>query len=754
MAETVQDNGQLALTALASLVALGGSVWAFAAPGTGVTGTVGAGLAMFGAAAVLAACLLLLLVRLPRVLSGLVKALILLGCIGTAAAGYFLMQPIITWGMVVATIGALWNLFARRPDRHRYAALLILPMLFHAAELRAQEADWPGFHGNLAAQKYSPLTQITPENADQLEPVWEVHTGDVSDGSGDLPQTVWSATPVYANETLYLGTPFYRILALDPATGEERWSYDSQARLEALTQPALKNRGVTYWDGEGETGACAKRIFIGTMDAKLHSVDADTGAACEDFGQSGILDVNQWNDTNDRWPLSLLQPPVAYKDKLFIGWAGKDWESAQAPPGTVFAVDARTGELDWTVNFIPKELWDRTGTANVWTHMTVDEERGILYLPVSSPSPNYYGGDRTEELPLATSVTAVDTESGEILWSQQLVHHDIWDYDTNAAPTLVDIKRDGKTIPALVQTSKQGMLYVLNRETGEPVFGMEERPVPASDVEGEVAAPTQPFYDIPEPTNTSDTWPGVWKLADVMSGGYCSDMVEKLRYEGLFTPPSDKGEGSLLYPGTAGGMQWGGGALDPETNIFYVNTSKLVQILKMIPREEYEEIGGESGAEQGYYPQEGVPYGFKLTNFLNPLGMPCWNPPFGTMLAYDMNTGEKLYERPFGQVQQWGFYMPESWGTPTIGGPAVTAGGVIFIGASMDARVRALDAATGAEIWSHLVQAPAVANPAIYEHDGRQYVTFVAGGNPILKPQVGDQVITFALPEQPDQTIE
>ena len=735
----------LGLTLIAAIIAAIAAAIALFHPDSGVAGSVGAGLALFGTVAVAAAAAVVLFVVMPAGLNLTLKILILIGAALTALAAYFLHQEVAMWAMILATIGAVWNLVSRKGHKRRTAALALLALpLIPAPEARAQ--DWPGFHGDLQARKYSPLTQITAANVHELEPVWEIETGDVSDGSGDLPQTVWSATPVYANETLYVGTPFYRILALDPATGEERWSYDSQARLEALTQPALKNRGVTYWESPEASGACARRVYIGTMDAKLHSVNADTGAVCEEFGENGILDVNQWNDTNDRWPLSLLQPPVAHEGRLFIGWAGKDWESAQAPPGTVFAVDAETGELDWTVNFIPKELWDRTGTANVWTHMTVDPERDIIYMPVSSPSPNYYGGNRTEELPLATSVTAVDTNSGEIIWSRQLVHHDIWDYDTGAAPTLVDIERDGETIPALIQTSKQGMLYVLNRETGEPVFGMEERPVPASDLPGEVAAPTQPFYDTPKPTNTSDTWPGIWWLADLTSFGYCSETLEQLRYEGLFTPPTAEGEGTLMYPGTAGGMQWGGGALDPTTNTFYVNTQKVAQILRMIPREEYEEIAGESGAEQGFYPQEGVPYGFELTNFLTPLGLPCWKPPFGTILAYDLNTGEQLFERPFGQTQQWGFYAPEDWGSPTLGGPAVTAGGVIFIGASMDAHVRALSAATGEELWKWRVEAPAVAIPAVYEHQGRQYVSFVAGGNPILKPHVGDQLITFALP--------
>ena len=627
------------------------------------------------------------------------------------------------------------------------AGILTASLVFGTAAAAEPGAVWDTFNGNLAAQKFAPGTGITPDNVAELEKAWEIHTGDVSDGSGDLPQTVWSATPLFVNDTVYLGTPFYRILAVEPDTGRIKWSYDSQSKLEALTQPGLKNRGVAYWQAENpQPGkACEKRVYIGTMDATLHAVDADTGERCADFGEGGVLDINRWNTTNNRWPLSVLQPPTVYKDSLFIGWAGKDWESEKAPPGTVFSVDARTGEMKWTFEAIPSEMWDRTGTANVWASMSVDEERGILYLPVSSPSPNYYGGHRLEPLPLATSVTALDTETGAVIWSQQLVHHDIWDYDTNAAPTLIDIERNGQTIPALVQTTKQGLLFVFNRETGEPVFGVEERPVPASDVEGEQAAPTQPFPVAPPPTN-GDDWPGVYWLADWLSFGYCSDTVKTLRYEGRYTPPSEKG--TLVYPPTSGGMQWGGGAVDPERQIYYVNASSMVQIFQLIPRAQYEKEATGSGAELGYYPQEGSPYGFRLTNFLNPLGMPCWNPPYGTLSAYDLKTGERLWQEPFGMVQKWGFYMPDSWGSPTIGGPVITAGGVLFIGASMDARVRAIDPRNGKELWRDDVQAPAVATPAVYTYKGRDYVVFVAGGNPIVKPQVGDQVVAYALPKE------
>ncbi|ETX28999.1 glucose dehydrogenase [Roseivivax isoporae LMG 25204] len=610
-------------------------------------------------------------------------------------------------------------------------------------------ATWDSFHGQLSAQKYSPLTEITAENVGRLEKVWEVHTGDVSDGSGDLPTSVWSATPVYANETLYLGTPFYRIFALDPATGEERWTYDSGTPLEAMTQPALKNRGVAYWEAEepAEGEPCQKIVYLGTMNAQLHAVDADTGALCEEFGDGGVLDVNQWNDTNDRWPLSLLQPPTVTGDQLIIGWAGKDWASAEAPPGTVFSVDARTGELGWTVNFIPEEMRPQTGTANVWTAMSVDEELGLAYLPVSSPSPNYWGGNRKEEIPLATSVTAVDLQTGEVEWSYQIVHHDIWDYDTNSAPTLMDITVDGEEIPALMQASKMGFLFVLNRETGEPVWPIEEREVPAGDIASEYYAPTQPFPTRPAPLLDQSEKPGVWWAADLVSLGGCSRLVEDGTYRGMYTPPTTDAPGTLAFPDSAGGVQWGGVAFDPESQTAIMNTSRILQVIQLVPRGEYEEVATGSGNKTGFSPQEGAPYGMQLFTALNWLGMPCWEPPYGELVAIDMTTGEQKWRRPIGASQKFGFYMPESMGSPTIGGPAVTAGGVIFIGSTMDAKVRAYDLETGEELWEDTVMAPAVANPAVYEHEGRQYVAFVAGGNTIIKDQLGDQVAVYALPE-------
>ncbi len=610
---------------------------------------------------------------------------------------------------------------------------------------------WDSFHGQLNAQKYSPLTQITADNVGKLTKVWEFHTGDVSDGKGDTPATVWSATPIFANDTLYIGTPFDRLIALEPGTGKEKWHYDTKSSRKALTQPVLKNRGVSYWQAKNPVSgeACQKMVYMGTVDGKLFALDADSGKPCSGFANNGVLDLNQWNTVNAKYPLSVLQPPTVVGNHLLVGWAGKDWAYAEAPPGTVFSVNAQTGKLEWTFEAIPAEIRKRTGTANVWTHMSADEANGLVYLPVSSPSPNYWGGNRVDAIPLGTSTTALDINTGKVVWSRQWVHHDVWDYDINSAPTLMDITVDGKQVPALIQATKQGFLFVVNRLTGEDVWPIEERPVPQGDgsVQGEVLSPTQPFPTKPAPLLDQSKKPEIWKLADIVGGGQCSRLWDNLTYEGMYTPPTTKGEGTLTYPDSAGGVQWGGVAFDPQKQIAIVNTSHIVQYVKLYSREDYDNADKDSGNESGFAPQEGAPYGMRLLVASNWLGMPCWQPPFGEIVALDMHTGDVKWRRPVGASQQYGFFMPESWGSPTIGGPAVTAGGVIFIGASMDAKVRAYSVESGEELWSDQAEAPAVANPSVYEYKGRQYVAFVAGGNTILKDQVGDQVVVYALPE-------
>lgn len=614
------------------------------------------------------------------------------------------------------------------------------------------QPTWDSFHGQLNAQKYSPLKQITAENVHDLKKVWQVHTGDLSNGSGKVPATVWSATPIFANNTIYIGTPFYRVIALDPGTGKQKWSFDTHTPKKALTQPVLKNRGVAYWAADNPVAGmpCQKIVYMGTMDARLFALDADTGKKCVGFANDGMLDVNQWNTTHAKWPLSLLQPPTVVGDHLILGWAGKDWAFEKASPGTVWSINARTGQLEWTFEALSPEMLKDSGTANVWTQMSADRKLGLVYLPVSSPSPNFWGGNRKEAAPLATSTTALDIDTGKVVWSRQWVHHDVWDYDINSAPTLVDITVDGTQIPALIQATKMGFLFVVNRKTGQDVWPIVERPVPGGDgsVKGEKLSPTQPFPTRPAPLLDQSKKPDVWPLANAVGAGQCSRLWRKLEYRGMYTPPTTKGEGTMAFPDSAGAVQWGGVAFDPVSQTAVVNTSRIVQYVKLYDRQDYKNADKSSGNESGFSPQTGAPYGMRLKVARNWLGMPCWKPPYGELVALDMHTGDVKWRRPVGASQQYGFFMPERWGSPTIGGPAVTAGGVIFIGASMDAKLRAYSLATGKELWSDQAQAPAVANPAVYEYKGREYVAFVAGGNTILKKQVGDQIVVYALPER------
>lgn len=623
---------------------------------------------------------------------------------------------------------------------------VVLAAMVLAGSAQAQTPGWPHVNGDLRAQKFSPLTQITPANVGNLRIAWRMRTGDLPAAVAPNGRTGagWSTTPLFVNDTVYVGSAFSRILALEPDTGKVKWTYESKA-ARAVNPRELTSRGIAYWQADTIAAGqpCQRRIYVGTADAKLHAVDADTGKPCGDFGEGGVLDVDQWNTANRKWPLALQHPPTVFKDYLFVGWSGNGLADSEVSPGTLFALDARTGALRWTFETISEDFAAKTGMANIAASLSVDAEKNILYVPVSSPSPDFFGGNRLDEIPHATSVTALDVETGKVVWSRQLVHHDLWDYDTNATPTLVDIIKDGTTIPALVQTTRQGFLYVLNRHTGEPVYPVEERPVPKSTVPGEVSAPTQPFVSVPQPTS-DETWPGVFKLADWASFGYCTRIANGLKYEGRFTPPSLRG--TLVYPGSAGGVDWGGGALDPHSQTFVVNSTNLVQIQKLWRRADYNNLAGSSEAAGGLFPMRGVPYGIQLTTFLSPVGMPCWNPPFGTLSSYDLKTGKLLWRKPFGQVQHWGFYMPESWGSVTIGGPAITASGLIFIGASMDSRVRALDLKSGEVLWKHLVSAPAAALPSIYQYKGKQYVVFVAGGNTMLTPKVGDEIVAFALP--------
>ena len=626
-----------------------------------------------------------------------------------------------------------------------FAALLTAVLIWPIRGV-ADGQNWSDFNGNAMAQKYASATQITTSNVKDLAAAWSIHTGDVAvEGSGKGPQTAWQSTPLFVNNTVYVSTPFYRIFAVTPDTGKIKWIYAAKTiSNDPNSKYHGKNRGIAYWAATNPVAAkpCQRILYLGTVEGQLHAIDADTGKLCRAFGDRGILNVDQWNTINHKFPFELNQSVQVYKDTIIIGWAGIDWTWEDSPPGSVFGVDARTGHKKWEFQTEPEDMRHKIGTTNVWAAMSVDEQMGLVYLPVSSPENNYWGGDRLEDMPYATSVTALHADTGEVAWARQLVHHDIWDIDTNAAPTLVDIEKDGRKIPALVQSTKQGFVFVLNRLTGEPLYPIEERPVPKSDVPGEVASPTQPVPTVLAPT-TPWNFPGISMIADLASGGQCSKDYASYRDEGKFTPPSLNG--TVSETPTTGGMEWGGGAVDPATQTYVVNSSNVIQIYKLIPRREFDALYAKIGQAAGATEYES-PYAAHIYTFLNRWGMPCWKPPYGTLSSYDLKTGKLLWRHPFGEVQQWGFYMPESWGSVTIGGPVITKTRLIFIGASMDSRVRAIDLKTGNVLWKHQVDAPAVSTPAVYTYKGKEYVVFAAGGNAILAPRVGDQLIAFALP--------
>jgi len=626
-----------------------------------------------------------------------------------------------------------------------FGAAITVSLLLAADGARSD--DWYDFNGNSMAQKYSAATQITADNVKDLAVAWQLHTGDFSHGdAGQIPQTAWQSTPLFVNNTVYVSTPLYRVFAVEPDTGRVKWIY---AAKTMSTDPKGRfhgrSRGLAYWAAANPTAGqpCQKILYLGTVEGHLHAIDADSGRLCAGFGDHGILNVDQWNTVNHKFPYELNQSASVYKDMLILGWAGEDWSYEDSPPGTVFGLDARTGMKKWEFQTEPDNMRSRIGTTNVWASMSVDVPNGLVYLPVSSPENNFWGGDRVQDMPYATSVTALHADTGEVAWVRQLVHHDIWDVDTDAAPTLVDLQKDGRTIPALVQTTKQGFLFVLNRLTGEPIYPITETPVPSSNVPGEMAAPTQPFTAVPEPT-TPRYFPGISWIADVASFGQCSRDYASYRDEGKFTPPSLNG--AIAETPTTGGMEWGGGAVDPSTGTYVVNSSNVIQIYKLIPRKQFDLQYAKIGRKAGATEYES-PYAAQISTFLNRWGMPCWNPPYGTLTAYDLNTGKTVWRKPFGAVQQWGFYMPDSWGSVTVGGPVITKTGLVFIGASMDSRVRAVDLKTGNVLWKHMVDAPAVSTPAVYTYKGRQYVVFAAGGNGIVGPRLSDQLVAFALPK-------
>ncbi len=627
----------------------------------------------------------------------------------------------------------------------------------------AADSGWAHYGGDPGGGRYSPLAQVDRANVHRLTVAWTYRTGeamhgdtvDVSaEGCGrchERDDVKFEATPILAAGRLFLSTPLNRVIALDPASGRELWRHDPTIDREIERNEGFVSRGVAYWEDRARPEApCARRILFGTIDARLLALDAATGAPCAGFGDGGTVRLDQDVGTVQVGQYGVTSPPVIAGDLVVVGSSMGDNRRVDMERGTVRAYDARTGALRWSWDPIPRRPdqpgWSdwapdaarRTGAANAWAPLSVDTARGLVFVPTGAAAPDFYGGERLGNNLFANAVVALDAATGRMRWHFQVVHHDLWDYDVAAQPSLVTVRRGGRDIPAVVAATKMGFLYVLDRETGAPLFPVEERPVPGSDVLGERAAPTQPFPVRPPPLHPiAPVGPeDLWGL-DAADSLACREHLATLRNEGLFTPPSL--QGTLLFPSFAGGMNWGGVAFHPGRRVVVVNTMRFPFWVRLSRR-----------ADPARGNQRGTPYTMDRAPFVSPRGLPCTPPPWGTLVAVDLDSGTVRWEVPLGRMPPLAT-MPgsEAWGSINIGGPIVTAGGLAFIGAASDDFLRAFDVETGAELWKGALPAGGQATPMTYLLGGRQFVVIAAGGHTGAGTTFGDHVVAFALDTVP-----
>ncbi len=607
----------------------------------------------------------------------------------------------------------------------------------------AQDSGWSVYGADAGGTRYSRLKQVTRENVAKLKPVWTYHTGALTPVTELNEKAAFEATPILVDGTLYLSTPFNKVIALDPGSGAEIWTYDPKVnRSHGYSE--VSSRGVAAWTDSRATdsAACKLRIFEGTIDARLIALDGKTGKPCDDFGSSGSVELTRGvgYGPDFRGDYQVTSAPLVLGDLVITGSSIGDNGAVDMPRGVVRGYDARTGALRWTWDPIPwaEKQTVRTGAANAWSTISADPARDLIFIPTGSASPDYYGGARPGDNKWANSVVALKGSTGAFVWGFQVAHHDLWDYDVASQPALIEFQ--GK--PAVAVTTKIGNVFVLDRLTGKPLNTVEERAVPKSDIPGEDAAPSQPIPTwsamVPQRLTADDVWG-----SSPENKKWCHDKVESLRNDGLFTPPSFRG--TIGFPGNVGGVNWGSAAWDPARNLLLANTNRVAAIAKLIPRKDLQaarrsakETETAWGGE--FAPQRGTPYGMHREWLVAPNGQPCNAPPWGALVAFDLNTGKLRWESALGS-------MGQGWpaGSISLGGPMATAGGLTFTASALDPHLRAFDSDTGKELWTVELPASAQSTPMTYEWKGKQYIVICAGGHGKMKSKMGDAVVALTL---------
>lgn len=617
------------------------------------------------------------------------------------------------------------------------------------------DGEWHQYGRTSFGQRYSPLDQINAQNVANLKEAWRYQTGDVK-RPDDIGETTYQVTPLKIGDTLYICTPHSLAIAIGATDGKEKWRYDANAGMNPNRQHQTC-RGVSYYhDTTAAAGApCGDRVYLPTSDARLIALDAANGKVCPSFADQGTLHLETGMKYNPAGYYYSTSPPVIVADKIIIGGAVNDNYSTQEQSGVIRAFDARTGALLWNWDSgnpdqtapLPAGQTYTTNSPNSWSVSSADEKLGMVYVPLGNQTPDQLGMGRSANVErFSSSVVALDINTGQLKWVQQFVHHDLWDMDVPAQPVLVDLtKADGSTVPALVASTKQGDIYVLDRRTGAPIIPFKEIPAPGGTIPEDHASPTQPISDLtfsPPPLQEKDMW-GV-SLFDQLA---CRISFHQHQYEGRYTPPSLRG--SIIFPGNFGTFNWGSVAVDPERQIMFGMPTYLAFTSRLVPRAEIPPKGaGDKGSEQGLNRNEGSPYGVYMGPFVSPLGIPCQAPPWGYVAGVDLKTGKIAYKHKNGTVHDMTpLPLPFKVGVPGIGGPIVTKGGVAFLGAAVDDYLRAYDVTTGRQLWQARLPAGGQATPMTYTaSDNKQYVVMVAGGHGSVGTKPGDYVIGYTLP--------